>query len=160
MDKICIVKLRKRTAHATEPEESYRNRAREAGTADELSFLVSEQNGKKGLSLLNGEFIGELERIGTKMEPIVIKIQFAPIIPLRLLKSSEVVQMLRISNNYLNRIVKEGKLKSYRIGKLRRFKLDDILSYLQDNCELPDLSRNSIDKTTQSGILERSFKEV
>lgn len=198
MDKICIVKLRKKMGHATELGQSFRNQAWAASTARELPVLVSEQGRIQEMhderdrpessgdatgrtvaltltqqqmnmlgvnphlmSLLNSEFTTGLETIKHQGEPLVIKFQFSPMIPLRLLKSSEVVQMLRISRHYLGKIVREGKLKSYKIGLRRRFLLDDILSYLQDNCELTDLPKNStMKKAYHNGDLEQSLQEV
>jgi excisionase family DNA binding protein len=197
MEKICIVKLRKKMGHATEPGISFRSDAWEESTANQSPVLVLEQSrmqemhDKRGrpesngvatgrtvaltlnqqqmnalganphlMSLLNNEFTGGLETIKQQGDPLVIKFQFAAMIPLRLLKSREVMQMLRISKNYLSKVVREGKLKSYKIGKLRRFLLDDILSYLHDNCEFADLPPNSEAKTLRSGVLERSIQEV
>jgi excisionase family DNA binding protein len=112
------------------------------------------------MSLLNSKFTGGLETIEQQDEHLVIKFQFTSMIPLRLLKSSEVVQMLRIGKNCLSKLVREGKLKSYKIGKLRRFLIDDVLSYLHDNCAFTDLPSNSVAKVSHSGILERSSQEV
>jgi excisionase family DNA binding protein len=197
MDKICIVKLRKKMGHAVEPGGSFRSHRSGASTTNELPVLVSEQfripavhderyrSERDGvamdrtvgltlteqqmnalgsnphlMSLLNGKFTGGIETIEHQGEHLVIQFQFASMIPFRLLKSSEVLQMLRISRNYLSKIVNEGKLKSYKIGKLRRFLLNDILSYLHDNCVPADLSRNSMAKTPLNGLLERSLQEV
>ena len=66
-------------------------------------------------------------------EPIVIKFEFESIPPVRLLKVEEVMQMLRISKSSLNKMIREGMLKSYRFGRLRRIMLADILSYLEDH---------------------------
>lgn len=194
MDKICIVKLRKKMGHTAERGASFRSHGYEASTAHELPVLVSEQtriqevqderyrsesksdamdrtvdltlteqqmntlgSNPHLMSLLNGKFTGGFETIENQNEHLVINFQFASMIPLRLLKSSEVLQMLRISKSYLSKLVREGELKSYKIGKLRRFLIDDILSYLHDNCDLADLPRNSMDKVPQGGILRRSL---
>jgi excisionase family DNA binding protein len=50
-----------------------------------------------------------------------------------LLMSEEVLQMLRISNGILKTIVRDGKLKSYKVGKGRRYMLEDVLSYLTES---------------------------
>lgn len=197
MDKICIVKLRKKMGQTVERGESFKSHGCEASTANELPVLVSEQiriqevhderyhsesNGAAMdrtvsltlteqqmhtlgsnphfMSLLNGKITGGFETIEHQDKYLVIKFQFASMIPLRLLKSNEVVQMLRISKNYISKLVREGKLKSYKIGKLRRFLINDILSYLHDNCDLADLPRNSMAKVPHNGILERSLGGV
>ena len=197
MNKICIVKLRKKMEQALAPGQTFSSHVCEANRVNELSILVSEQakiqemHDKEGCSeskgsaavetvtlaltkqqmnalrsnpqltsLLTSEFIGGVKTIEHQGVPLVIKFQFSATIPLRLLKSSEVLQMLRISKSCLSKIVREGKLKSYKIGNRRRFLLDDILSYLHDNCELTDLLRNSMVKTPGSGLSDRSFQEV
>ncbi len=69
--------------------------------------------------------------------PVIIKFEFEPMPPVRLLKVEEVLQMLRISKGSLNRIIREGQLKSYKFGRLRRIMLGDVLSYLEDHREVP-----------------------
>jgi excisionase family DNA binding protein len=90
------------------------------------------------LHYLNGDFAGEFERRGHSEEsnPIVIKFEFEQLMPSRLLKSQEVLQMLRISKSCLYKMVSKGELQSYKIGRLRRFKLDDVLSYLENNHDI------------------------
>jgi excisionase family DNA binding protein len=84
------------------------------------------------MSVFNGELTGGVE-LKYRDDPITIKFEFEPLAPVRLLMSEEVEQMLRISNGYLKTIVKDGKLKSYKIGKGRRYMLEDVLSYLQES---------------------------
>jgi hypothetical protein len=84
------------------------------------------------MSVFNGELTGGVE-LKYREDPITIKFEFEPLAPVRLLMSEEVEQMLRISNGYLKTIVRDGKLKSYKIGKGRRYMLEDVLSYLQES---------------------------
>lgn len=90
----------------------------------------------KVMHYLNGDFTGEFERRGYREEPIIIKFEFEPLMPSRLLKSLEIMQMLRISKSCLYKMVMDGVLQSYKIGRLRRFKLDDVLSYLEHNRDI------------------------
>jgi excisionase family DNA binding protein len=72
---------------------------------------------------------------------VVIRIELPTLPPLRLLKVEEVTRMLRVSRSYLNRIIRQGYLRSYRLGpcgRLRRILLEDVLAYLEDSRELPD----------------------
>ena len=85
------------------------------------------------MSVFNGELTGGSAELNYRDEPITIKFEFEPLAPVRLLMSEEVIQMLRISNGYLKTIVRDGKLKSYKIGKGRRYMLEDVLSYLQES---------------------------
>jgi len=45
-------------------------------------------------------------------------------------KPSQVCHMMQISRSLLNRMVHENKIKSHKIGRLRRFSLKDILEAL------------------------------
>ena len=54
---------------------------------------------------------------------------------MRLLTTKETCAMLQISNSFLVKLVKEKKLKSYKLGRLRRFSFQDVLSYLTENIE-------------------------
>lgn len=47
-----------------------------------------------------------------------------------MLSPKDVCRMLQISRSFLTKNVRDGLIKSYKIGKLRRFLLDDILDYL------------------------------
>ena len=49
---------------------------------------------------------------------------------LRLLKANQVCEMLQISRSYLGKLIRTKKLKSYKIGGLRRFALEDIIDFL------------------------------
>ncbi|MDR4507807.1 MAG: helix-turn-helix domain-containing protein [Candidatus Brocadiaceae bacterium] len=51
----------------------------------------------------------------------------------RMLKSEQVCQMLQIGKSFLQKLVVEKKMKSYKLGKLRRFSMDDVLEYLTKN---------------------------
>lgn len=47
-----------------------------------------------------------------------------------MLRFDQVCQMLQISRSFLQKLVHEKTLKSYKLGRLRRFAMDDILDYL------------------------------
>lgn len=48
-----------------------------------------------------------------------------------MLNPLQVCRMMQISRSFLNRMVLEKKIKSYKIGRLRRFFLNDILENLK-----------------------------
>jgi excisionase family DNA binding protein len=48
----------------------------------------------------------------------------------RMLKPDEVTRMLQVSASRLAGLVRSGELRCYRIGRLRRFALADILDFL------------------------------
>ncbi|MDP2734657.1 MAG: helix-turn-helix domain-containing protein [bacterium] len=89
------------------------------------------------ISFLRREFICSPDGVGYRGEPIIIKLLWEPQDTVRLLKPEDVILMLRISRSCLTEIVRKGELKSYKIGRLRRFRLDDILSYLEANQDYP-----------------------
>ena len=49
---------------------------------------------------------------------------------LMMLKPDQVCRMMQISRHLLGRLVKEDKIKSYKLGRLRRFSLNDIVEAL------------------------------
>jgi len=57
---------------------------------------------------------------------------------LKLLKPTHVCQMLQVSKSYLRKLVKTRRIRSYKMGRLRRFSLDDVLEYLTQNGEFGD----------------------
>lgn len=67
---------------------------------------------------------------------IIFNFQFKKVETVKMLKTQHVCQMLQISNSLLMNLVKTGKIKSYKIGRLRRFLLQDILDYLSRSEEV------------------------
>jgi excisionase family DNA binding protein len=49
---------------------------------------------------------------------------------LRMLRCTQVCQMLQISRSFLQKLIQQNEINSYKIGRLRRFILEDILNYL------------------------------
>jgi excisionase family DNA binding protein len=54
---------------------------------------------------------------------------------MRMLSSSQVCQMLQISRSFLQKLINNKKLTSYKIGRLRRFLFEDVLEYLSRDSE-------------------------
>jgi excisionase family DNA binding protein len=67
---------------------------------------------------------------------IVFNFYFKQVYLLKMLTSSDVCNMLQVSRSFLTRLVRDGRLKSYRIGRLRRFSLEDILTHLSESKEV------------------------
>jgi len=117
-------------------------------TPDQLQLLRSNAN--LG-SLFNGTSAKGLAAVRQSGETIVLQFTYEPP-PVRLLKVEEVVQMLRISRGYLRKIIRAGELKSYKLGRLRRIKFDDLLSYLEGSREFVNVGpRSSAAKMSHSG---------
>ncbi len=49
---------------------------------------------------------------------------------LRMIRCDQVCQMLKISRSFLQKLIHDHNIKSYKIGRLRRFVMEDILDYL------------------------------
>ncbi len=64
---------------------------------------------------------------------ISLNFYFDRVNTLRMLKPKHVCEMLQISGGFLRKLVKTKKLKSYKIGGLSRFSLEDILEFLARN---------------------------
>ncbi len=60
---------------------------------------------------------------------------FKPVYTTRMLNAQDVAVMLQISKSMLYRLVKEKDLKSYKVGKLRRFLLEDVVEYLSSSIQ-------------------------
>jgi excisionase family DNA binding protein len=53
-----------------------------------------------------------------------------------MLRFDQVCQILQISRSFLQKLVHKKTLKSYKLGRLRRFEMEDILDYLISHEEL------------------------
>jgi excisionase family DNA binding protein len=84
---------------------------------------------------LGGAFAGGWESTRGRDEKVIIKFEFDSMPPMRLLKVEEAVHILRVSRSYLGKIIRQGGLKSYKFGRLRRILFGDVLSYLEDHRE-------------------------
>lgn len=86
---------------------------------------------------LNGEATGVSVDIQRHTEgQIIFNFQFKKVDIVRMLKAKHVCQMLEISNGMLMNLVKSKKIRSYKIGRLRRFLLQDVLDYLSRSEEV------------------------
>jgi excisionase family DNA binding protein len=164
MEKICIVKLRKKMGSTAPPPDGFGQafpsaedenppgpRGGEDATdggagpqdASPRTFcltLTPEQTRSlrsepRLISSLGDRPADRLQAARSPDEKLIIQLKFESVAPLRLLKIDEVVEMLRIGRGYVHKLIREGKLKGYRFGRLRRVLLDDVLSYLEGNRE-------------------------
>jgi excisionase family DNA binding protein len=100
---------------------------------------------EQSVLLQQSEYIKELLN-GTKSDPALdIKItpdgrlslnyRFNDSLLLRMLAPNQVCQMLQVSRSFLQKLVHENRIKSYKLGRMRRFLLEDILEYLSNDAE-------------------------
>jgi excisionase family DNA binding protein len=192
MEKICIVKLRKKLtnpidvdpecgqgphagsgallkglslantgafpnpeAHAGSSEDPDRVHAADGTvslplTRDQVRSLQANPHMASFMSTASAE---RIEAFGRRDEAVVIMLELPALPPIRLLKVEEVTRMLRVSRSYLNKIISQGYLKSYRLGQhgqLRRIMLEDVLAYLENSREFTDIRQQASAATSSS----------
>ena len=114
---------------------------------DNSSSVISITMTKEQSDLLQqSDYIKELLN-GTKNDPsldiklnpdgrISFNYRFNDSLLLRMLSSNQVCQMLQISRSFLQKLVHDKKINSHKLGRLRRFLLEDILEYLSNDADL------------------------
>ena len=156
MEKICIVKRRNNISSELRKEDTYAL-VNNYGIHSEEDYVFEEPNENKNhdlsfnltseqselirsnyhiKSMVNGEansFVLNMQKEGQGQT--VFKFHFKESDTVQLLKTKEVCHILQVSSGFLMKLVKEKKLKSYKLGRLRRFSLEDILNYLTENNE-------------------------
>ena len=118
---------------------------------DKSSSVISITMTKEQSDLLKqSEYIKELLS-GEKSDPsmdiklhpdgrISLNYHFNDSMVLRMLSPNQVCQMLQISRSFLQKIINDKKLNSYKLGRMRRFLLEDILEYLSNDAEITQLN--------------------
>jgi excisionase family DNA binding protein len=97
-------------------------------TPEQYALVKSSQYVKY---FLDGESSGvSLDMQKQRDGQIVFNFQFKKVDTVKMLKPVHVCQMLQISRSSLMNLVKSNKMRSYKIGRLRRFLLQDIIDYL------------------------------
>ncbi len=104
---------------------------------DAISFQLTPEQSDM---IRSGDFVSYLSNGISKGAALSVREQadgqinlsfyFDRVNTLRLLKASQVCEMLQISRSYLGKLIRTKKLKSYKIGGLRRFALEDIIDFL------------------------------
>jgi excisionase family DNA binding protein len=143
MEKICIAKRRRRELFPGPDGSGTEDLRRPAGgvclpvgaeKADVISMELTAVQARliQNRSLLSPgrTYMVTLEEAEAKQGLMVFNFRMAPFPGGRMLKSRDVCGMLKISMSCLARLIKAHEIESYRIGRLRRFLLEDILHYL------------------------------
>jgi excisionase family DNA binding protein len=92
-------------------------------------------------NILNGAAINPVLRINNGPDGcMILKLNLDESPLVRMLRSDQVCAMLQIGRSLLMRLIRENKIRSYKVGRLRRFWLDDILEYLISNQEFYQLN--------------------
>jgi excisionase family DNA binding protein len=90
-----------------------------------------------------------------KNAPIFLNLHFNDGPLQKMLTTREICQMLQVSRHTLDRIVRSGCIKSYRVGRQRRFSPEDIMDYLANGIGLGGLRSVQVDIVGRS---EREFE--
>jgi excisionase family DNA binding protein len=185
MDKICIVKLRKRDpvipvlgcgedqwavrrqrdhgvcAPSTDPPDErlvqHASSDTECREDKRVSLTLTPEQGCMLQqnpylhSFFDGSRVCGSTRTDRQDGMVVLQLVFEPPFALRLLKMGEVLQMLRVGKKTVVKLIREGQLKCYRVGRLNRIRLDDVLSYLE-NSRLPFDTTNAAETKSLTGV--------
>ncbi|MBP1749828.1 MAG: Helix-turn-helix domain [Deltaproteobacteria bacterium] len=101
----------------------------------EQSQVVQSMNCIK--DLLSGKHHGvKMSMEETADGSTAFNFHFKPVYTTRMLNPNDVAVMLQISKSMLYRLVKRREIKSYKIGKLRRFLLEDVVDYLSNSLQM------------------------
>lgn len=73
-----------------------------------------------------------------------------------MLDSKGVCQMLQISRSFLSKLIRTKQIKSYKMGRLRRFLLEDILDYLTQS-EILQIGIQQISSKTKKVLTEEQL---
>jgi excisionase family DNA binding protein len=151
MEKICIVKRRRPIQETTLPPRMESDGARACdGRSPLLSIELTPQQTEliRNNSHFRHLYAGE-------MAPIFLNIHFGGSPLQKMLKPGDICEMLQVSRHTLDRLVKTGCLKSYRIGRQRRFAVQDVMDYLANECGTTDLRSVHVEVV---GRPEREFE--
>lgn len=156
MEKLCIVNRRKKSIQDVEKEvihelmdngsmfrekePSLENLSGENDnvlsfnlTPEQCGFVRSNDHIK---SLITGTLHGShLDMQKYEDGHIIFNFSFDKVDIEKMLKTEHVCQMLQVSKSFLWKLVKEKALRSYKMGRLRRFSLRDILVYLTEKTD-------------------------
>lgn len=75
----------------------------------------------------NGRF---QQRYGLDASHIVFNLHMDDVPGPRMLTPKMLCEMLQVSRHTLSKLVRDGALRSYKIGRLRRFSCEDVIDYL------------------------------
>jgi excisionase family DNA binding protein len=155
MEKICIVKRRSNISSGQRHARTImpvNNRDVYDGADYEFTSPADEEGDKLSLNLTSkqselmqsNEFLTSIDDHETKSFVMntkkvdgqtVLSFNFGDAGSMKLLTTKDACAMLQISNSFLMKLVKEKRLKSYKIGRLRRFSFQDVLDYLTESIE-------------------------
>ena len=155
MEKICIVKRRSSISSGLRQSRAFipvNNQEVYGGADYEFTSPADEESDKLSLNLTSeqsellqsNEYLKSIDDHDAKSFVLNMKkadgqtslnFHFGDADSMKLLTTKEACRMLQVSAGFLMRLVRERKLKSYKLGRLRRFSFQDVLNYLTENIE-------------------------
>ena len=146
MEKICIVKRRKPSSEGIFSPQV------ETECTDRSPLVSIQLTPQQAEAMRSNEHFQRL--YDAKSAPIYLNLHFNEGLPQKMLKMSEICEMLQVSKNTLGKLLRDGVVKSYKIGRLRRFAPEDLMEYLAGAFGLGRLS------TIQVDISQRQVAEL
>jgi excisionase family DNA binding protein len=142
MEKICIVKRRKPTEVSPLVQES-------GPIAPAPSPLLRvELTSQQSEAVRSNSYFRNL--YPDKSAPVFLNLHFGDTHLPKMLRPKEICNLLQVSRNTVDKLAKTGRIKSVRIGRLRRFSVEDVLSYLAGDYPEPGKLRSlSVEIVTQ-----------
>ncbi len=101
-------------------------------TSEQSELLQSNEHLKSFADHETKSFVLNMKKVEGKT---FLNFNFGEADSMKMLKTKEACTMLQVSASFLMKLVKEKKLKSYKLGRLRRFSFQDVLDYLTENTE-------------------------
>jgi len=126
MEKICIVRRRVVPNDFTIPPEV--QQPREVIYSHDAQSLSIALTPAQAEILRNNNYFQDL--CDGRQDQIFFSFHFGADLTPNMVTPKDVCEMLKVSPGTLSRLVKAGAIKSYQIGRLRRFSVDDLLEYL------------------------------
>jgi excisionase family DNA binding protein len=125
MEKICIVKRRRGDPGAMAvPHVGVSNQTCPQAVILELSSQQSEAISS------NSRF---QQLYGGSSAPIFLNLHLDATLPSRMLKTGDVSEIFQVSKHTVTRLAKAEAIRSHKIGRLRRFRPEDIMEYLSSH---------------------------
>jgi excisionase family DNA binding protein len=145
MEKICIVKRRK----PTEVSPLHQECAPIAASASPL--LRVELTSQQTEAIRSNGYFRHL--YPDKGAPIFLNLHFNDGHLPKMLRPREICDILQVSRNTVDKLVRTGRIKSVRVGRLIRFSAEDVWDYLAGGCpETGKLRSLSVDVANQRTV--------
>jgi len=126
-------------------------------TSDQCKVVQSNGCFNHILGRILGNIDLDLERYEDGQ--IVFNLHLKQVQKADMLDSKKVCQMLQVSRSFLVRLIKTERLKSYKLGRLRRFLLEDILEYLSQSEVVQKTTKRVPHKASEALMNEQLDKQ-